>query len=272
MGACLWSLTAVLLLLVAIGLLTLRTAAKRRADNFLGILGTRIFCGAKQMRLHFPVSRITETYNLLRVLTVFLMIIPFWSLFDQTMSSWVLQGEKMQPLAFSHSETMHFIFGAEEMQSINPLFVMTLVPLVTLFLYPRIGRWAAPLRRMGCGIVLAGVSYLSVATIQTFLDSGAQLSILWQCIPYLLLTISEILVSTTGLEYAYTAAGPNLKSIVSGFWFLTSTLGNFLVIYLTHLVADPASSSTFLLYALMSLCIGAIFLWVTSRRFFLQNS
>ncbi len=271
MGASLWALGAVMLLLAALGLQTLRLAAKKRADHFLGILGTRLFCGAEQMRRSFSAPRITETYNLLRVLLVFLMIIPFWSLFDQTMSSWVLQGEKMQPLTLSRSESVSFVFGAEEMQSINPLFVMTLVPLVTLLIYPRIGRWAKPLRRMGCGIVLAGVSYLSVAAIQSMLDSGAQLSILWQAIPYLLLTISEILVSTTGLEYAYTAAGPNLKSIVSGFWFLTSTLGNFLVIYLTHLVGNPAAASTFLFYALMSLCIGALFLWVTSRKFFRQT-
>ncbi len=270
-GASLWALGAVMVFLVALGLQTLRAAAKKRADHFLGILGTRLFCGAEQMRRSFSSPRITETYNLLRVLLVFLMIIPFWSLFDQTMSSWVLQGEKMQPLILSHSESMGFVFGAEEMQSINPLFVMTLVPLVTLLIYPRIGRWAKPLRRMGCGIVLAGVSYFSVAAIQSMLDSGAQLSILWQGIPYLLLTISEILVSTTGLEYAYTAAGPNLKSIVSGFWFLTSTLGNFLVIYLTHLVGNPAAASTFLFYALLSLCIGALFLWATSRKFFRQN-
>ncbi len=271
MGASLWALGAVMLLLAVLGLQTLRSAAKKRTDHFLGILGTRLFCGAEQMRRSFSAPRITETYNLLRVLLVFLMIIPFWSLFDQTMSSWVLQGEKMQPLTLSHSESVSFVFGAEEMQSINPLFVMTLVPLVTLLIYPRIGRWAKPLRRMGCGIVLAGVSYLSVAAIQSMLDSGAQLSILWQAIPYLLLTISEILVSTTGLEYAYTAAGPNLKSIVSGFWFLTSTLGNFLVIYLTHLVGNPAAASTFLFYALMSLCISALFLWVTSRKFFRQT-
>lgn len=268
----LWSLVASLITLVTIALFILHSAAHRGANNLLGILGTRIFLGEEPMRLRFHSARIAETYNLLRVLTVFLMIIPFWSLFDQTMSSWVLQGEKMQSLILFHGTKFHFSFGAEEMQSINPLFVMILVPLVTLFIYPHIGRWSSPLRRMGCGIVLAGVSYLSVAAIQSFLDDNVQLSILWQCVPYLLLTTSEILVSTTGLEYAYTAAGPNLKSIVSGFWFLTSTLGNFLVIFLTHLVDNPASTSTFLLYAFMSLCIGALFIWVTSHRFFQQRA
>ena len=107
--------------------------------------------------------------------------------------------------------------------------------------------------------------------LQSLLDAGYHLSILWQSIPYLVLTFSEILVSTTGLEYAYTAAGKNLKSIVSGFWFLTSTLGNFLIIFLTALVADPASTSTFLIYASLSVGVGITFFVVTSRNFFKTN-
>ena len=171
----------------------------------------------------------------------------------------------MRALSVSTTAGMSFEFGAEEMQSFNPLLVMILVPLVTLLIYPRIGKWGTPLRRMGCGIVLAGISYGAVAGIQVAIDSGEQLSILWQCLPYFLLTCSEILVSTTGLEYAYTAASKHLKSIVASFWYLTSTLGNFLVIYLTHLVSDPASTSTFLIYGALSVIIGLLFLLITTR-------
>ena len=158
-----------------------------------------------------------------------------------------------------------FSFGAEEMQSFNPLLIMIFVPLVTLYVYPYIGRWGAPLKRMGLGILMAGIAYAAVASLQYVIDSGLRLSILWQCIPYFLLTLSEILVSTTGLEYAYTAAGKNLKSIVSSFWLLTSTLGNLLVVFLASLVDDPAGVSAFILYGCMSLCVGFIFLYITSR-------
>ena len=255
---------AVLLALLLLAYLSLRCAAHRGSQNILGIIGALLLRRADAPKL-YTAKELRDTRNLLRVLVVFLMIIPFWSLFDQTMSSWVLQGEKMRALSISTAEGMSFEFGAEEMQSFNPLLVMILVPLVTLLIYPRIGKWGTPLRRMGCGIVLAGISYGAVAGIQAVMDTGVQLSILWQCLPYFLLTCSEILVSTTGLEYAYTAAGKHLKSIIAGFWYLTSTLGNFLVIYLTHLVADPASTSTFLIYGILSILIGLIFLRVTTR-------
>lgn len=252
---------AVLLALVAGGLYVLRVAARRKADNTLGIIGCMLYSGNRAAGELYSAPRLRETRNLLRILVVFLMIIPFWSLFDQTMSSWVLQGNKMEAVTFG----ANFTFGAEEMQSFNPLLVMLLVPVLTLLVYPHIGKWGTPLRRMGCGIALAGVSYGAVAAIQSVLDSGVSLSILWQCIPYLLLTVAEILVSTTGLEYAYTAAGKNLKSIISSFWFLTSTMGNFLVIYLTHLVNDPASVTTFIMYGALSVIIGLLFLYVTTR-------
>ena len=260
-------LAALLLYIAALILAGLKAAATFHLKNFFGTTGSMLFNKANVTAQLYSEDERKEARNMLRVLTVFLLIIPFWSLFDQTSTSWILQGRTMQEIQFSLFG-INFYFGAEEMQSINPAFVMTLVPIVTLLVYPYIGKWSQPLKRMGIGIVLAGGSYAIVAWLQTRLDSGEQLSILWQIIPYFVITIAEILVSTTGLEYAYTAAGDKLKSIVSSFWFLTSTLGNFLVIYLTGIVNEPASTETFLLYGALSVCIGLLFILVTTRKGF----
>ncbi len=260
-------LVALLLYVAALLLAALKAAATFRLRNFFGTTGSMIFNKQEVTAQLYSEEERKEARNMLRVLTVFLLIIPFWSLFDQTSTSWILQGQTMKEIQFSVFG-VNFYFGAEEMQSINPAFVMTLVPIVTLLVYPYIGKWSQPLKRMGIGIVLAGGSYGIVAWLQTRLEAGEQLSILWQVIPYFVITVAEILVSTTGLEYAYTAAGDKLKSIVSSFWFLTSTLGNFLVIYLTSIVDSPASTETFLLYGTLSVCIGIIFIIVTTRKGF----
>ena len=256
-----------ILYVIALVLAGLKMAAASGMKGFLGVAGCMIFESKEETNKRFTESEQRGVRNLVRVLIVFLMIIPFWSLYDQTASSWVLQGKMMQSIDLSWGG-VKFSFGAEEMQSFNPLLIMTFVPLVTLFVYPHIGRWGAPLKRMGMGILMAGVAYGAVAALQQRIDTGAQLSILWQCIPYFLLTLSEILVSTTGLEYAYTAAGKNLKSIVSSFWLLTSTLGNLLVVFLTTLVDDPASVQAFVLYGCMSILVGIVFLFVTTRQKF----
>ncbi len=256
-----------ILYVIALLLAAMKLAASTGMKGFLGVLGCMIFESKEEINKRFTESEKRGVRNLVRVLIVFLMIIPFWSLYDQTASSWVLQGKMMKSIDLSWGG-VKFSFGAEEMQSFNPLLIMTFVPLVTLFVYPHIGRWAAPLKRMGLGILMAGIAYGAVAALQQRIDTGAQLSILWQCIPYFLLTLSEILVSTTGLEYAYTAAGKNLKSIVSSFWLLTSTLGNLLVVFLTTLVDDPASVQAFVLYGCMSILVGIVFIFVTTRQRF----
>ena len=270
-AASLAGLCGMLLYVAALIIALLKMADVLEWKNFAGVLGCMLFRPRSEAAALHGEQAMRGARNLLRVLIVFLMIIPFWSLFDQTMTSWVLQGEQMQAVDLS-GFGMRFVFGAEEMQSFNPLLVMIFVPLVTLFVYPYIGRWSRPLKRMGIGIVLAGLSYGVVAWIQAQLEAGTQLSILWQCLPYFMLTISEILVSTTGIEYAYTAAGKEMKSLVSSFWFLTSTLGNFLVIYLTHLVDNPIAVSTFLLYGGLAVVIGCLFLFVTTRRAFQAES
>ncbi len=263
-AASLCGLAALLLYVAALVVAGLRLAASLGMRGFFGVCGSMLFCTPEECATRYSEEKRRGARNMVRILTVFAMIIPFWSLFDQTSSSWILQGREMIPCRITDS----FTFGAEEMQSVNPLLVMTFVPLLTLLVYPYIGKWSTPLKRMGMGIALAGISYGAVAAIQMKLESGAQLSILWQCIPYFLITISEILVSTTGLEYAYTAAGKNLKSIVSSFWFLTSTLGNFLVVFIASLVDDPAATSTFCLYGGLCVTIGLLFLFVTSRPAF----
>ena len=102
----------------------------------------------------------------------------------------------------------------------NPAIVMLLVPLFTLVIYPRLGKFASPLKRMSYGMFIAAASYLIVAALQKQIESGAHLCVLWQTVPYLVLTTAEVLFSTTGLEFAFREAAPEMKSAVMSFWLL----------------------------------------------------
>src|SRR5207245_872937 len=119
----------------------------------------------------------------------------FWALFDQTNSTWVLQGGKMIPF-----EVFGLEIGAEQMQSANPALVMILVPLLTLGLHPRLGKLATPLKRISFGLFLTAGSYVIVALLQKQIEAGAQISVAWQTLPYIILTTAEVLVSTTGMQ------------------------------------------------------------------------
>ena len=196
------------------------------------------------------------------ILFVFALVPAFWTLFDQINSTWVLQGQMMTPV-----KALGTTFGAEQMQSLNPVLVMLLVPFLTLLVYPRIGHFAAPLRRMSAGMFLGALAYLVVAAIQSRIEAGAQLCILFQFVPYFILTAAEVLISTTGLEFAFREAAPEMKSIVMSFWLLTIAVGNLLVAGITKALSGAApgahsasvSTSRFLLYAGLTFAVAILF-------------
>lgn len=205
-------------------------------------------------RSRFSTQEIEAAKSVPPILMVFALIPIFFSLFDQTNSTWVLQGEKMQPYDF-----FGFKIGAEEMQSANPAIVMILVPLFTLGIYPRIGKFASPLRRMAIGMFLAATSYLVVAALQQRIEAGVQLSVLWQSLPYLILTAAEVLVSTTGLEFAFREAAPEMKSIIMSFWLLTIAFGDLLVVFVTKIFASAGNESASVSSGRFTLYAGATF-------------
>ena len=207
------------------------------------------------------------------ILSVFAPLCIFWALFDQTTSTWVMQGAKMITVKVFWG----FEIGAEQMQSMNPALVMILVPLM-LWLYPRFekltGIRVSPLRRMGAGLVLGALAYVVVGLLQTRVDRGVRLCVLWQTLPYFMLTTGEVLLSTTGLEFAFTQAAAELKSTIMSFWLLTVAFGNLMVPLITRLEAwlnhtgegeagsASVNSSTFYLYAGLTLGVAIIFMLI----------
>ena len=134
------------------------------------------------------------------------------------------------------------IQDAAQMQALNPLLVMLLIPFNNLVLYPglrRLGFQVTALRRMGWGIANSGVSWIVAGVLQLWIDGGAQVSIAWQSLPYLLLTLGEVLVSATALEFAYSQAPMAMKGVIMAFWYLTSTFGGLWVLLTNATVRHP---------------------------------
>ena len=77
--------------------------------------------------------RVTSAYfrAVLRVLVLFALVTPFWSLFDQKASTWVLQADQMAKPEW---------FQSSMMQALNPALVMILIPFNNLVLYPLLQR------------------------------------------------------------------------------------------------------------------------------------
>ena len=66
----------------------------------------------------------------------------------------------------------------------------------------------------------------------------------WQVLPYVLLTLGEVLVSATGLEFAYSQAQATMKSAIMAFWSLSVTVGNLWVLLVNAAVRNDAVTQT----------------------------
>jgi POT family proton-dependent oligopeptide transporter len=213
-------------------------------------------------RARFTANEVAAARSVLPILFVFLTIPMFWALYNQTNSTWVMQGFKM-----SNVTILGLKVGAEQMQSLNPVLIMVFIPIFTLWIYPRLGRFAAPLKRMSYGLFLAALAFVLIALLEKRLEAGAQLSILWQTWPYVVVTAAEVLVSATGLEFAFREAAPEMKSMIMSFWLLTIAAGSLLVALITAFLPHTAahnddasiSSGRFMLYAGMMFGVAIVF-------------
>ncbi len=186
-------------------------------------------CGGAALQLdrarpHHPAAAVDGVLAVLRVLIVFALVTPFWSLFDQKASTWVIQAGGMTKPSW---------FEPAQMQALNPALVLLLIPFNNLVLYPALKRRGivlATLTKMTIGMSLAGLAYVIVGVMQVTMDGGTTLPVTWQILPYAFLTMGEVLVSATGLEFAYSQAPLAMKGVIMAFWSLAVTVGNLWVL------------------------------------------
>ncbi|HZW87651.1 MAG TPA: MFS transporter, partial [Myxococcaceae bacterium] len=215
----------------------------------------------ERARAAHPPEAVEGARAVLGVASIFAPIPLFWACFDQKASLWVLQARNLDLQVGS------LMLAPSQLQAVNPLLVMLLVPLVTYGLYPwleRRGIRFTPLRRIGIGLVLTATSFVGVAMIQQALENGARPSVLWQVGPYVVLTLSEVLVSITGLEFAYTQAPLRMKGSIMSLWLLTTFAGNFVVVLVKKLGLVHGTAE-FLFWAGLTLFAAFCFALIARR-------
>jgi POT family proton-dependent oligopeptide transporter len=160
------------------------------------------------------------------VIAVFAFIPIFWGMWDMNGSEWILQATKLN-LNIGFYD-IHIL--PSQIQFVNALFLLLMIPVFNYGVYPLIGKMGiklTPLKKIGAGLFITGSSFVIIALLQRNVDTGAHPSVWWQIFAYFLLSAGEVLVSITGLEYAYTQSPPSMKSTMTAIWYLTYSIGTF---------------------------------------------
>ncbi len=239
---------------------------------------TRVPASGEKVLEELKKKETITTLSGLIVIYFFLSI--FWSLYEQTGSSWVLQANS--PLMNKNLDLNLGIFDfswlrfellPDQLQSLNPILVLIFVPLFAFGLYPLISKFfpLTPLRKISIGLFITAGSFLVIALIEEKIRSGVSVSIIWQAFAYIVLTASEVMVYGTGLEFSYKQAPNSLKSVIMGLFLLSVSLGNFITAGINYIIqnADGTSklegASYYWFFVIMMLVTSVVFIFIAKR-------
>lgn len=219
-------------------------------------IATLVFWLGRKNFAHIPprgVSYFKETFTgdnllaILRLCSIFAFVVIFWALFDQIGTLWQIQARSLDRIL---PDWIPLIGGSEmlaaQVSAIwNPLFILLLIPVFSYIIYPFASKFIVitPLRKIGVGLWVMGLSFSMVAILQERIDLGETPNMGWQILACLLLTASEVLVSITCLEFAYTQAPKEMKSFVMAIFLLTVSLGNYFTSAVKFFIINEDGSS-----------------------------
>ena len=178
-------------------------------------------------------SDVDEARALGRLLPIFAALPFFWAVYDSYGTVWQLQARRMQLCIFPN-----FCIAPLQMGVTNAILVLLLIPVFDGAIVPALRRSAkrfpwlepTPLARMSTGMFIAAIAFATSGLLEERINAVGDgiINVAEQLPQYVLLTVAEVLVSTTGLEFAFVEAGPNLKSAVLAMFFLTTAAGDLL--------------------------------------------
>jgi proton-dependent oligopeptide transporter, POT family len=192
--------------------------------------------------------------RILVLIAICLASVAFWAAYEQ-------QGNTLA--LWADADTDRHIFGwefpASWFQSLNPLLIFLLTPILT-----RIWAWQSrrntepsAVSKMAIGCLLVASSFLVLvpaAILQA--EYRTPVSFFWLVFFSLLLTIGELYLSPIGLSLVTKLAPARMVSMMMGVWFLSSFFGNYAAGFLGHYWEKISKDLFFLMMAAIALAAG----------------
>jgi POT family proton-dependent oligopeptide transporter len=144
----------------------------------------------------------------------------FWSGFEQAGSTMNL---------FARDLTDRTLFGTEiaagALQSVNPLFIVLLAPVMGA-VWLRLGaRSASMAGKFGAGLILLAVGFLVLAWASTRLVDGP-VGMRWLVATYFFHTVGELCLSPVGMSSMVKLAPRRLAGQMMGTWYMSVAIGS----------------------------------------------
>ncbi|KAI5807368.1 POT family-domain-containing protein [Peziza echinospora] len=221
---------------------------------------------------------IDELKRALVACRVFLFFPIYWLVYGQMVSNFVSMAGTMEV----HGLPNDLLFN------LNPITIIIFIPLMEKLLYPfmrKIHLPFKPISRITAGFFLAAIAMAYAAICQHLIYSAGpcydhplvgacsedgtrpnHVHIAVQVPAYVLIGLSEIFASVSGLEYAFTKAPASMKSLVMSMFLLQNAFGAALGIALSPTSEDPKLVIMYSSIAAATTIAGTLF-WFLFKKY-----
>ena len=218
---------------------------------------------------------VDEVKRSLVAMRVFCFYPIYWVCYGNFSNNFVTQAEQMRGHGIPN----------DLMQNFDPIAIILILPLMDRFVFPALRKAKIPfppINRIVAGFWIAASAMVYAAVIQYYIykagpcygdplcdaskdasgeKQGNDIHIATQTGAYMLIGISEIFASVTGLEYAYTKAPPSMKSFVQSMFLLTNAFGSAISEALVPTLYNPGYQWLYTGLASASFIAGCL-IWV----------
>lgn len=200
------------------------------------------------------------------ILTAF--VVFFWTGFEQAGSSLTI---------YTKDFIDRNVFGMEIpitwFQSVNPLFIVLLAPVVARIWIRLSKRPQGDLKipvKMGLGMILLGIGFLLM--VGAVLQRGGagenvavKANLLWLVGTYFFHTVGELCLSPVGLSMVSALAPAKLASLLMGVWLLSTSIANYLAGWLAAYVESLGHLEIFGGIAVVTIVLGLVLISLNKK-------
>ncbi|MFH8288950.1 MULTISPECIES: peptide MFS transporter [unclassified Streptomyces] len=195
----------------------------------------------------------------------FVVAAVFWMIYDQNGSTLSIFGKTA-----TTNHLLGFDFPTSWYQSLNPIFIMALAPVVAsawLWLNKR-GKEPSTAVKFASSLTLIGISFavFLIPLIDTAANGG-RVSPMWLVAIYFIQTVGELCLSPVGLSLTTKMAPEKYSAQMMGVWFLAVTAGDSVTGLLTspQLGVDLNNSGAVAVEAIIAVIAG-LGIWSSRKK------
>ena len=204
--------------------------------------------------------------RLLALFAVFAVVIFFWFSFHQNGLTLTMFAKE-----YTQLKVFGFDISAEIFQTINPILVVSLTPVIVWF-FARLskrGKEPSTPRKIGIGMAIAAFAFLLMALGSIGLPTAKEVEVMgglafdqrvtpWLLFAtYFILTVAELFISPLGMSFVSKVAPAHLQGLMQGCWLGATAVGNFSLILGAMMYESISISLTWTVF--VSVCLVSMF-------------